>query len=229
MTTSFSIVGMALGRGQGLGDRQGAQGDALVELHVVADDGRLADDDAGAVVDDHGVAQRRAGVDVDAGPLVRPFGQHARQERHAQFVEAVGDAVDGDGEEAGVGQDHLVDALGRGVAALDGRGVDHQLAVDLGQGLEEGAPRSRPGSSISPSSGRSSDRSSAAEASSASRTSPDVAVVCSAACGKSVSSRPRIHARREPWRAACRGRSARTPWTRAASPSSGSKKAAVPD
>jgi hypothetical protein len=129
---------MALVRRQRLGDRERAQGHSLVELHVVADLGRFADHDAGAVVDDDRMAERRAGVDVDAGPLVRPLGQHARQDGHAQLVEPMGDAMDGDGQEAGVGQDDLVDALGRGVAALDCRGVDHQLAVDLGQRAEEG-------------------------------------------------------------------------------------------
>ena len=129
---------MALRRCQRLVDRQRAQRDALVELHVVADDGGLADDDTGAVVDDHGVPERRAGVDVDARPFVGPLGQHARQDRHAEFVEAVGDAVDGDGLEAGVRQDHLVNAFGRGVAALDGSGVDHQLAVYLRKRTEEG-------------------------------------------------------------------------------------------
>jgi len=47
---------MSLGRGQRLGDGERAQGHALVELHVVADHGCFADDDAGAVVDDHRMA-----------------------------------------------------------------------------------------------------------------------------------------------------------------------------
>ena len=77
-------------------------------------------------------------MDVDARSLVSPFGQHARQDRHAELAEAVGDAMDGDGQEPGISHDDLVDALGRGVAALDGGGVDHQLAVNFRQRLEEG-------------------------------------------------------------------------------------------
>ena len=128
---------MTLGRGERLGHGKRPQGHALVELHVVSDHGGFADDDAGAVIDDDWMAQGRPGVNVYARPFVSPFGQHARQERHAQFAEAMGDAVDGDGQEAGVGQDDLVHALGRGVAALDGRGIDHQLPMYLRQSLEE--------------------------------------------------------------------------------------------
>lgn len=49
---------------------QSAQRNALVDLHVVADRGGLADDDAGCMVDEEVLADRRAGVDVDA---VRPW------------------------------------------------------------------------------------------------------------------------------------------------------------
>ncbi len=43
-----------------------AEGDGLVESHALADDGRLADHDAGAVVDEEASADGGAGVDVDA-------------------------------------------------------------------------------------------------------------------------------------------------------------------
>ena len=49
------------------GEALGAERDVLVELDVFADDGHLADHDAGAVVDEEVVADRGAGVDVDAG------------------------------------------------------------------------------------------------------------------------------------------------------------------
>src|SRR5664279_3222264 len=78
------------------------------------------------------------------------------------------------------------------------------------------------GSSISPSSGRSNARSSAADASSASRTSPAVAYDCSAVCGKRMSSRTRSQTATRAL-ARCAPRSlATTPCSRDASPSSGS-------
>ena len=56
-------------RVQGEGAR--AQGDALVQLDIMAQHGGLADDDAGAVVNAEALADGRAGVDVYAGLLVR--------------------------------------------------------------------------------------------------------------------------------------------------------------
>src|SRR5215210_8157876 len=53
---------------------EGAERDALVELDVRADDGRAADDDARAVVDEEAGADARARVDVDARPAVRVLG-----------------------------------------------------------------------------------------------------------------------------------------------------------
>ena len=48
-----------------------AQGDALVEFHVVADDRGFADYDASAVVDEKVGADLRSGVDVDTRLGVR--------------------------------------------------------------------------------------------------------------------------------------------------------------
>ena len=50
--------------------RQRAQRHALVQLNVAADDRGLADDDAGAVVDEKPGTDLSAGVDVDAGAAV---------------------------------------------------------------------------------------------------------------------------------------------------------------
>ena len=63
---------------------------------------------------------RRAGVDVDAGLRVGELGHHPRDERHAEAVQFVGDAVDGDRLQAGVAEDDLVVAL-RGRVAAEGR------------------------------------------------------------------------------------------------------------
>ena len=111
-----------------------AERDALVDLDAIADLGRLADDDAGAVVDEEAAADRGAGVDVDAGLAVRELGHHARDERHAELVELVRDPEDGDGREARVAEDDLVEVLGGRVA------VERGLYV-LGEGLAERGDR----------------------------------------------------------------------------------------
>ena len=100
------------------GKLQGAQRHALVELDVLADVAGLADDDAGAVVDEEAGADAGAGVDVDAGLGVGVLGHHARDQRHAQQQQLVGDAIDRDRLQAGIAEDDLVMALGRRVALV---------------------------------------------------------------------------------------------------------------
>jgi ADP-ribose pyrophosphatase YjhB (NUDIX family) len=98
----------------------------LVEAHPGADDRSLADDDAGAVIDEEAFADRRAGVDVDAGPLVGEFGDQPRDDRRAQAVQLVCDTVVEAGDRTGVADENFVSAARRGVA--EERGLD--IAVD---------------------------------------------------------------------------------------------------
>ena len=83
------------------------------------------------------MTQRGAGMDVDAGSFVGPFGEHSRQQRDLELTEAMGDPVYGHSEESRVSQDYFVHALGGGIAAFDRGGVGHDLVVDLGEGVEE--------------------------------------------------------------------------------------------
>ena len=53
---------------------------------MVADHSSFTDDDAGAVVDKEIFADCRAGMDVDAGFLVRQLSHDARNERYLQFI-----------------------------------------------------------------------------------------------------------------------------------------------
>ncbi len=66
-----------------------AQSNAVVERAVVADFGGFADDDAHPVVDEHPPADRRAGVDFDAGQPAAPVRQPAREPARAAAPEAV--------------------------------------------------------------------------------------------------------------------------------------------
>src|SRR5260370_36152177 len=79
---------------------QGAERYALIELDVSADVAGLADDDAGAVVDEEARADAGAGVNVNAGLGVGALGHHARDQRHADAPQFMGDAIDGYGFEA---------------------------------------------------------------------------------------------------------------------------------
>ena len=59
----------------------GAQRDVLIELDVFADGGGLADHDAGAVIDEEGIPDLRARMNVDARQTVGVFGHDARKGR----------------------------------------------------------------------------------------------------------------------------------------------------
>ena len=69
---------------------------------------------------------RSAGVDVDRGALVGDLRQAARDDRRAQIVELVRDAVVQAGDRAGIADQDLVGAARGGVA--EERGLD--IAVD---------------------------------------------------------------------------------------------------
>ena len=119
------------------GEAQGAERHALVDLHPVADVGRLADDDARAVVDEEPPADRGAGVDVDARLAVGVLGHHPRDQRHAQLEQLVRDPEDGDRREAGVAEEDLVEVL-RGGVAVEGRlDVLGQDLPQLGDRVEQ--------------------------------------------------------------------------------------------
>ena len=92
----------------------------MVELHAVADLAGLADDHAGAVIDEEVGSDRGAGMDVDAGAAVGPLGHHAREERDILAVEQMGDALDGDGLQTGIGEDDLLETARGGIARIGG-------------------------------------------------------------------------------------------------------------
>ena len=84
-----------------------AQRYALVQRHVVADLRRFADDDARAVVDEQPVADRRAGVNLDAGAAFTVLGYQARQQDMAFFVQPVGKPVRSQCLDAGITEHDL--------------------------------------------------------------------------------------------------------------------------
>src|SRR5262245_36560691 len=96
---------------------QSTQRDALVDFYVIADIGGLTDDDPGAVIDEEPRSDARARVNVDPRLAMRVLGDDARDHRHVLLVQNVGDAVRGDGADARVRKDDLLDA-GRGGIAL---------------------------------------------------------------------------------------------------------------
>ena len=114
-----------------------AQGDSLVKLDAVADLGCLADDDARAVIDEESAADRGAGVDVDARLAVCVFGHHSRNERHAQAVQHICQAINRHGTQARVAEDDLVETLRSRIAQEGGLDVLRERSPQLGNLLEK--------------------------------------------------------------------------------------------
>lgn len=123
----------SLAAGEGFGD----QGNALIEFDVGSDHGGFSDDDACAVVDEEMASDLGAWVDVDAGSGVSPLGHHSRDEGDLEAVELMGHALDGDGFEEGVGEDHFVGARCGGIAVEGGFHIGGEKFADVGQVFEE--------------------------------------------------------------------------------------------
>jgi len=84
----------------------------------VADHRRLADDDAGAVVDEEPFIDLSAGMDVDTGQRVSDLGDDPRQQRRAEPVEFMRQAMAHDRGDAGKAEDDLVNALRRRIVRV---------------------------------------------------------------------------------------------------------------
>ena len=109
-----------------------AQGNALVDLHVIANSGGLTDDDAGTMVNEEILAHSGAGVDVDTGNGVGMLGHDSGQHGNPHGVQNVGQTVDSDGIQTGIAVDDLIHAESRGVALEEG------FHVGLGNGTDRG-------------------------------------------------------------------------------------------
>ena len=65
----------------------------MIEHHVIANDRRLTDDNAGSVVDEESPSDHGPGMDLNAGQHARDLGQQSGQERDAQLIQGVRDTV----------------------------------------------------------------------------------------------------------------------------------------
>ena len=128
--------------------RQRAQRHPLVEFHLIADMRGSADNNACAMIDEEALADVGGGVDVNACFLVGEFRQHTRGQGHAVQVERVGQPIEGNGIEAGIGENDFVQTLGCGVPLENGLGIGLHGLMELPQPLGEalwklGGPRRR--------------------------------------------------------------------------------------
>ncbi|MPM60586.1 hypothetical protein SDC9_107438 [bioreactor metagenome] len=102
--------------------RRAAQRHALVDRAAVADLGRLADDHTHCMIEEHAVADLRAGVDFDAGEPARHMRDEAPQPLEAMRPTPVRRSMQPDGMQARIACDHFPGTAGSRVAlknALD--------------------------------------------------------------------------------------------------------------
>ena len=83
-----------------------------------ADDGGLADNNTGAVVNEKVGTDLRAGMNVDTGHGMSVLCHHPGQHGDIQAVQLVGDSEYADGLKGGIGQHDLLPAGGGGVALV---------------------------------------------------------------------------------------------------------------
>ena len=119
------------------GGRARAEGDAVIELHVVSDHAGFADHGAGAVIDEKVRTNFRAGVNVHPGAAVRPFGHDAGDKRDFAEVQFVREALHGDGLDERVGDDDFVLAQRGGITVERGLGVGLQERADAREILQK--------------------------------------------------------------------------------------------
>ena len=116
----------------------GAEGDALVEHHVIADDGSGSDDDARAVVDGEVFADLRARMDVDTGGGMRHLREEARGHGDLQVQQLMRRAVVEHHLDAGVAEHDLRAVFDGGVILGDGFYVSVEQPGNQGDALHEG-------------------------------------------------------------------------------------------
>ena len=104
-----------------------AEGCALINHAVVADDGRFTDDDAGTVVDENAAADLCGRVDFDTGCEFRQLRDRTGEKRQVVAIEPVGAPVASEGVKPGIEQkDFKVAPCGR-VNGTNPRDVRFQL------------------------------------------------------------------------------------------------------
>jgi hypothetical protein len=89
------------------------------------------------VVDKETGADSGTGVDIDTGEGVGVFTPYTWQERNFGGVEGVSQAVDADGIDPGVTEDHLHGGGGGGVAFISGLNITAQSEADLRERFEQ--------------------------------------------------------------------------------------------
>ena len=101
----------------------GSQSNAMKHLHVVTNDAGLTNDGARAVVEEKMTPDSGSWMDIGTGTRMSPFAHDSRQKRDAASMKLVGQPMDSDGFDKGIGDDDFLAGAGSGVALKGGINV----------------------------------------------------------------------------------------------------------
>ena len=116
-----------------------AQGCALIESAVIADDGGFADDHAGAVVDEESLTDLRTGMDLNAGQKPSALAHKTGGEIMPAAMERVGQPIEHQRVEAGVEEQYLRAGACGGISLADGVDVPSDLPGEIYSGSAQAA------------------------------------------------------------------------------------------
>src|SRR5258707_1009436 len=85
--------------------------DPLVQLYIVSDNGSTTNDHTRTVIDKETGSKARAGVYVDAGPVMRMLRHYSRYQRNTHSEELVCEAISHDSVNAGIAEYDFVQGI----------------------------------------------------------------------------------------------------------------------
>ena len=115
----------------------GTQRDALIDLAIGPDVGRLSDDDSRAVVDEERLSDGGSGMDVDTRSGMGMLVEHPGNQRNPEFVKRMRDAMDRDRIDARIADHRFIGMRCGGIAVVGRLDIEAEHAAYLWQSIDE--------------------------------------------------------------------------------------------
>src|SRR6185312_13414294 len=112
-----------------------SEGYRLIKPHVLANNCGFSNDHACAVIDEKAPTDLRAWMNFNTGRRMGDFGDHASDQRSAQVIQFVGEAVMGNGGNTGIADQYLIYASRGRVAFVRCLDVTFEQAAYVRQPL----------------------------------------------------------------------------------------------
>ena len=113
------------------------EGNTLINLDILADGGRLADNDAGSVIDEEIFADGCARVDINTGRAVSILCHDTRDQRHLKLEQLVRETIDRDRLQTRIRKNNLLLGVSSRIAVKGCLQIGFQKSADLWKCVEE--------------------------------------------------------------------------------------------